>query len=510
MKRILPFLLALGFALSAARAQSLLPATSAATELEALQKSFAERVAAGSRQLTEQYARALAKLEDDLVAAAEYEEAKLAQARRKELEATLSAIPGASAAGVALDFTDAKTSGTVVIENGAASGWRTSTSSLEWLQVRITPGRYVMEMTYLMTEPELTSAGASLLRFVPDATFKLFEPSQLFSAQATSTTVNLKRTEGTPDASPATVRSAPFPITRATLALRLEPAQAYPSNHILIRGIRLISADEAAAATVPPASVNTLATDPKSDIEKLRQVFLSRIATAHAPLVAAYQTRLKTLAAQPDVIADKDISADIAAEQKRAALAGTGGGGKPRWGALAPAVLDGFEDISGAKYIADPANTADRFKVEHAGQQFFVRLAWVRALPGTNSPKEALNHAVKHFNVSESDALFVGTAAHGFARDYLDGRPLRLLLRVKKDNDRDRHALVFLDGAGLFQSLLIDHGFAAFTPPPGGMERRPMIEASLLRDLYDRERKAMNQKPAPGAWAFRIETARQP
>jgi hypothetical protein len=158
------------------------------------------------------------------------------------------------------------------------------------------------------------------------------------------------------------------------------------------------------------------------------------------------------------------------------------------------------------RLVADPANSAERFKVEHEGRQFWIKLAWVRCPPPSEDDKEALRAAARHFNIDESDALAIGRVAREFTLGYLEERPLRLLLRGKKSpaGDGAVPALVFLEDLGLFQTMLVDRGLASVSLPPGP-DRKPMMETALMKMLAEHEQQAMKRSPAPGAWAFRTE-----
>ena len=168
--------------------------------------------------------------------------------------------------------------------------------------------------------------------------------------------------------------------------------------------------------------------------------------------------------------------------------------------------LDGFEDLAGERLVPDPANTAGRFKVQHEGRQFWIKLAWVRCPPATADDKDSLHLAMKHFKIDEDDALAIGRMAGEFTLGYLEDRPLRLLVRSNKNpKDDAAPALVFLDDLGLFQMVLVDRGLAALALPPGSGDHKSTNETAMMKMLSDHEQQAMKRHPAPGAWSFRMD-----
>ncbi|MBX7206714.1 MAG: hypothetical protein K1X78_00265 [Verrucomicrobiaceae bacterium] len=499
------------------------PATSPApppdpAPLKELRQSFLNDVLAGSQQLTAQFSNALVKLEDELALSGDYEDAMQVQKRRREIDAILSKAPAETGPpGIPMTTSAAKTSSSSMIDGELLTGWRTSGSYAEWAMQKLTPGRYAVQFSYVLTGVSATTNGESSLasRYsaVDVAKFKLTEVSLLASAALNTRLIELNRTA---DAlTYATVSVEPLSISHASITLRLEAMQGYPANTIRIKDVRLVPVEDkpsGALATITPTGDGT------GDLEALRQVFLKQLAAARTPLVTDYLSRLKTLAAQPSVLHDKDLLEDIESEKKRvsagpASTAGASGRkrGGPPVGAAGAAGLDGWEDLSGVRLAPDSANTTGRFKVTHDGREFWVKLAWVHCLPASEKDKDAIHAATRHFKISEEDALSIGRVAQEFARGYLEDRPLRLLVRGKKDREEKKDdaapALVFLEDLGLFQTVLVDHGFAGLAPPEGS-DRKPLLEGAMLRMLGEHEQQAMKRSPAPGAWSFRNEEDR--
>jgi hypothetical protein len=96
----------------------------------------------------------------------------------------------------------------------------------------------------------------------------------------------------------------------------------------------------------------------------------------------------------------------------------------------------------------------------------------------------------------------MGRSAREFTLGYLDGKPLRLLLRPNVDKDGSRPALVFLSDVGLYQNVLVDHGLAAVHAPMKD-DLRGTLEKGLISNLMDRETAAKKRKS--GAWALKEE-----
>lgn len=479
--------------------------------LTALRVEFLGQIVTASRQLTEQFTNALAKLEDELVTSGDYEDALAVYNRRREIESSISQSPAPPAnPGVPLPANTARTTSAVTLDVDALTGWRTSGSYAEWALQKLTPGRYTVQLSYILTDLPVPDATlSSRFAVVEVAKFKLTEVSLLAAAAANTRLFELPRSK---DATVyATVSSEPIAIARSTFTLRLEALQGYAANAIRIKDIRLVPVEDKPTSVAPVAG--ELPASGEKDLQTLKERFLKQLADARAPLITDYQARLKTLAAQPSVTKNAELLEQIDAEQKRASDTTKpllGGPVRPkRDGSSSDGGLDGFEDISGVKLVDDPANTAERFKVEHEGRQFWIKLAWVRPLPASPDERDALQAATKHFKIDEDEALTVGREARNFALGYLEGRPLRLLVRGKKNADRAAApALVYLDDISLlFQLVLIDNGFASFSPPPGN-DRKPTSEMAMMKLLSDHEQQAMKRNPAPGAWSFRKEEAR--
>lgn len=480
--------------------------------LQALRAEFLGQIASSSRQLTEQFANALTRLEDELAAAGDYEDAMVVQARVQEVQASLAQTPAPPPdPGVPMPADAAKISSAVTLDLGALTAWRTTGSYAEWTLQHLSPGKYSVQFSYLLAEapvPDVTLS--SRFEALDVAKFKLTEVSLLAQAAANTRLFELSRSKDPSVYSSAS--SEPITITRSSITLRLEALQACAANTIRIKDIRLVPVPAEMPPSPAVAASSSLPATGEKDVESLRSRFSQQFAAARMPLLADYQARLKTLAAQPAVIGESDLLDQIEAEQKRIADPsrtpfGAPGGRKRDGGAPGDSAMDGFEDLRGARLVVDPAATAERLKVEHEGRQFWIKLAWVKPLPASPDDKDAIQSAVKHFKIEPDEALTVGREVKNFITGYLEDRPLRLLVRGRKNGAGPASpALVYLDDVGLlFQLVLIDNGFAAYAPPPGN-DRRPTSEMALMKMLADHEQQARKRKPAPGAWAFTTES----
>jgi hypothetical protein len=265
----------------------------------------------------------------------------------------------------------------------------------------------------------------------------------------------------------------------------------------------LLDSTSATSSRVAPGLENHLSVTQSYEIESLKQVFLRNLHSAREPVIAEHASEIESLLASPFSAGSGDYLADIKAEQGRTQrlLELTKGGASWRLEGLSTAGLEGFEDVANARYVDDPGNSGDRFKVAHAGGTHFIQLLWVR------SPPVAMDAATpsvdaRFFSMEPEDALMVGRLAAEWTRGYLSGKSLRLMLRPAAAKDGVIPALVFIGEAGLYQSMLLEYGFAALVMPTGG-SRRPIAESALVKTLADRERAAREARPPAGIWALR-------
>lgn len=460
--------------------------------------SFLRQILTDSQLLTEQYERALAKVEQDLAAAADYEEARLVQQRRAELKALYPATDAELAQTLAqpLDPAQAHLSGSAEARGNQLTGWRTAGSAAEWSNLRIAPGRYYLEMEANLTELPTLPGSFVAGRSQPQerAGFDFFEVSLLPDAAENRRSFEISLSQDEETYEP--VRVGPVNFTRSPVTLRLAATAGYPGNLVRLRGLRLVPATvEAPTVSSPPPAGPTLA--------DLKKALADDLSQAQKPLLEAYLAEIRTLASQTPALADS-----VQAETKRLMRlleTSRNANATPMRLLASSGSLNGFEDLDGAQWVAAPDNQGDRFWVEHEGRRLNLRLLWVQCAPPTEAASPARRSFAKHFGLSEADVPALGRAAQEFTAGYLEGKPLRLLIQPGKAKDGSQGALVFLPDVGLFQNILVAQGLAAVTP---AKERRGMMEAGLIESLIEREQTARRQKPAPGAWSLAEESTR--
>ena len=453
---------------------------------------FLRQIMTDSQTLTEQYERALAKLEQELAETSDYEEARLVQQRRMELKTLYPANDSALAQTLAFPLIPAQARffGSAENRGDLITGWRTGGSGAEWSNLRISPGKYYLELEANLVE--LPSLPGTLVpgRSQPQesAVFDFFEVSLLAGASENRRSFEVKLSHD--DTTFSSMQVGPVNFTRSPVTLRMSSDSGYPGNLLRLRNLRLVPASvEAPTISSPPPTGPTL--------DDLKKSLNESLTAAQKPIVDGYLDAIRNLSATNPVLKN---AAD--AETKRLLklmensrgqtagplrLLGNNGG------------LNGFEDLDGARFVTDPANRGDRFMIEHEGRRLSIRLLWVLCAPLDTNDEIARRTFAKHFDMGDGDVTPLGRAAQEFTAGYLEGKALRVLVRPDKDNDGTANALVFLPEIGLFQNVLVDQALAAVITPK---DRRGMMENGLFDSLLDRERAAKRQKPAPGAWGL--------
>lgn len=468
-------------------------------ELTATRTAFEQMFRARTATLNDQYARALAPIEAEAAAAGDYERALAVKNRRDELQALIGAAPVAATAPVGFPLTPEAGrffGGVTVQSNGDLTGWRSSTCAVEWMP-RLPPGNYKLQFTYTM-QNRVIEASSSLnpsrvAEPAEKANFGFREVSSLAAASRNIRSFTLEKTQS--DKKGTISVDAPLELTKPPFTLRLYVMGAYPANVITISEVKLVPA----TATNGPATESTNGAAPASiasELDLLLKTAQQRLSEARKPVVAAYLAGLGKLSTT-DKDAD-EVTAMIEAEQRRAQKLADGLATRATSGVQ----LDNFEEASDAHFVPDPANTGDRFKVSHAGRQFFVKLAWALCPPVDPSDTRAAKAVASKFGCEESLLSPLGLTAKEFTALYLEGRSMNLLLRRSKKTEEAATALVLLPDIGLYQGVLVDHGLAIVDPPSnapkGGME------ASFIGGLIERENAARKQSPAPGGWNLKI------
>ena len=490
-------------------AQTTPPLVTPVTTLEQLRSQFHSQILSKSQVLTEQYERALARLESDFALAGEYEQARQIKQRREQLLAPYqrgSADTGASTSlSIPVPAAAAKGSGVVADEAGMLTGWRSSSHYAEWTGLKITPGDYFVDLEYLVLEaPLVTNTG--MPEPEDEVVLEIYEVSLLAGAAENrrSFALPLSRDKATF----TNLRIGPVRYSRSPITLRITGTESYPGNIIRLRNLQLTPAASTPVQTVAATPSASPATAPTKTIASIRQTLAASLAEAYAPIRQTYLERLQqAVLAHPEwapfATAETRLHAHRPGSEKKASSLLTPLGLPKPLASLSG--IAGYEDLTGVSYISSPDNTGDRFRVRHGDQEMVIRLLWVQCAPavpvGTAVAETAFS---RHFAIAPEDASLFGRAAQEFTSGYLEGRNFQLLAREKPDPDGVIPALLFLPDIGLFQHLLVDQGLAAVVArnPSGGT-----LERALLRSLLDREREASQRNPRPGAWSLSPLTA---
>ena len=486
MRRLLPLLLALPVAIAA-------QTTADPAPLAAARAGFLRDVLSVSQKLTGQYEAALARTEAELAAAGGYEEALLIRRRRDELKALYPTTDAEMALSLAvpLPVQQARLSGSVEARSDVLTNWRTNGSAAEWSGVRLTPGRYYLELEATLTEIAAPSDALLPGRVRPQerAVFEFHELSLLPGAAESRRSFEIARSQD--ENSFTSVQVGPMQFTRSPLSLRLGATAGYPGNQIRLRALRLIPAVQETSGVVAQAKSEG------PSLESLKKSLAEALSAAQKPLADAYLKRLRELAQS-----DPALREMAEAEERRVLrlLGSTGQNGASLRLTSASSPLGTFDDLDGARFVPGSGDEGDRFEVEHEGRRLRVHLLWVVCAPVNPAVDAARTKAFReHFRLDDQSTATLGRLAQEFTAGYLEGKPLRLLVRPGRNNDGSVSALVFLPEVGLFQNVLVDQGLAAVAPPK---ERRAVSETGLLDSLLEREQAARRRNPAPGAWAL--------
>ncbi len=458
--------------------------------------AFMRQVMADSQLLTQQYERALAKVETEVATAGDYEEARAIRLRREQLQALYAGT--VSSLATSLPLTQARMMGSAQASGETLSGWRSNGSGAEWLNFRLMPGSYHLEFEANMSDAPVAGSIYASSKFQPQqkALFEFDEVTLLGIAAENHRTFEIARSPD--ETSFATVRVGPLSFSRNPATLRFSATNGYPANIIRIRNLRLVPITDAATAastTAPSLSTSTAAMQQASAILK------EAIDTARKAAAAKYLADLKSLAGTKAVLKEQ-IDAETRRMQRMSdqktgqtsthTVTTTGGG------------FSGFEDISDARLADEEPASGERFKVVYEGRTLMVRLLWIDCAP-LEDDDPGVKRFGKHFNIEDEDVLAVGRFAREFTASYLRDKPLRLLIRPDRDKDGTMAALLFLPNVGLYQNVLVNHGLAAVVAPAREKQHSAM-ERAFLATLNALENTARNRKPAPGAWALSAET----
>jgi len=493
MKHLLPALIFALHACAALQAQT--PAQEPAA-LTTARAAFMRQVMAESQLLTQQYERALAKVETEVAAAGDYEEARAIRLRREQLQALYSGT--ASSLATPLPLTQARMMGSAQASGETLGGWRSNGSGAEWQNFRLIPGSYHLEFEVNMSDAPVAGSIYASSKFQPQekALFEFDEVTLLGIAAENHRTFEINRSPD--EITFTTVRVGPLTFSRNPVTLRFSAADGYPANIIRVRNLRLVPVTDAAVAspaTLPPTSSTTA-------MQQASAALKEAIETARKAAAAKYFDELNDLA-----VTKPALKGQIDAETRRMQRLGDQKTGQTSMHAITTTGdgFSGFEDISDARLADEEPLSGERFKVVHEGRTLVVRLLWVDCAPPEEGDDQGVKRFAKYFNIEDEDVIAVGRTAREFTASYLRDKPLRLLIRPDRDKDGTMASLLFLPNVGLYQNVLINHGLAAVVAPPREKQRSAM-ERAFLATLTSLETAARKRRPAPGAWALSAET----
>lgn len=492
MKRTLPALIFALHACTALLAQT--PAKEPAA-LTATRTTFMRQVMADSQLLTQQYERALAKVETEVATAGDYEEARAIRMRREQLQALYAGT--VSSLATPLPLTQARMMGSAQASGETLGGWRSSGSGAEWLNFRLTPGSYHLEFEVNMSDAPVAGSIYASSKFQPQQTalFGFDEVTLLGIAAENHRTFEIARS--TDETTFTTVRVGPLTFSRNPVTLRFTAADGYPANIIRIRNLRLVPVTDATDASPPKLAQTGSATAMQLASTTLKDA----IDTARKAAATKYLDDLNDLA-----VTKPSLKGQIDAEIRRMKRLGEQKTGRTGINAITTSGggFSGFENITDARLADEEPLSGERFKIVYEGRTMMVRLLWIDCAPVDENDETGVKRFAKHFEIENEDVPAVGRAAREFTASYLRDKPLRLLIRPDRDKDGTMAALLFLPNVGLYQNVLVNHGLAAVVSPAREKQHNAM-ERAFISTLSDIETTARNRRPAPGAWALTAE-----
>ncbi|WP_395739780.1 thermonuclease family protein [Prosthecobacter sp.] len=493
MKRHLPVLMLMLQTCAGLQAQTPVQEPAALTTTRT---TFLRQVMSESQLITQQYERALAKVEADVAAAGDYEEARAIRMRREQLQALYAGT--VSSLATSLPLTQARMMGSAQAAGETLSNWRSNGSGAEWANFRLMPGSYYLEFDANMSDAPVAGSIYASSKFQPQQTahFEFDEVTLLGAAQENHRTFEITRS--TDETTFTTVRVGPLTFTRNPVTLRFAATSGYPANIIRIRNLRLVPVTETATTNSTTAGSATSApTNSTTAMQQASAALKEAIDAARKAAAEKYLDELKDLA-----VTKASLQKQVDAEIRRIERLGeqkTGPTGVRTITSTSDG-FSGFEDISDARLAEEEPISGDRFNVVHDGRTMLVRLLWVDCAP-LESDDPHVKKFARHFNIEDEDVLAVGRAAREFTASYLRDKPLRLLIRPDRDKDGTMAALLFVPNVGLYQNVLVNHGLAAVVPPARDKQHNAM-ERAFISILSALETTARNRRPAPGAWAL--------
>jgi hypothetical protein len=455
--------------------------SSAPAALVESRREFEATAAEETALLNDLYQRALLGLQLNAAQDGDYEQALAAKQRRAELVAqseALRRLAGADA-GVELALSEARLAGRNELDSDAIVGWSSDLSSAEWIVNRMTPGRYILQLSYRWRK--LASAVVT-----EPPTLLAREVSSLPGASANVVKCSLTLTG--PGAGGRAKADGVITVSNLPFTLRLAPEEAYEDLELSLLGVTLVPVNSAGAAPTDLSAASL-----KPELDALLEAHREAVRTVRRPLLDDYVDKLNALLAG-GAVGKKVVEAEM--RRAKGALSADATSAT----ALAASGRAGLTSLEDVRYMSDAQNTATRFKVQHEGQTFWIHLLWVTSPPHEPAlDMKAFRFARDRFRLDELEAVALGQAAKEFTELYLSGRPLKVLARAAPAEDGTVSALLYVEPVGLFQHVLVDHGLAVVDP--GGVNKRSVLETSILGSLQERESRARGGDPAEGGWA---------
>jgi hypothetical protein len=445
-------------------------------ELIQLRKQYERKANLAAAELKRYYSAKLEVLEAQLAAAADYAQAKAVRAERNSLHS----ISHSEHSVVPLSLEEAQVIA-LKEQAGTLTDWK-SNSTVEWSALRLAEGDYrvELELSALQSASEL-----------PDGELMLEEVTELNDADQNRIVFKLKDLpRATSTATPTKLSSSiALELRRMPVTLRLSVSKAIKTQEITLHAVDLVLQSKPQAEDSANLSTELMA------LLKQHEEQHQQLQQKHSKL---YQDELQQLAKQAQSGLEAQIQEEIERlEQSLASAKQT----KAKLGINSSMLgLEQFIELEGARWVKDPANRGDLFKIEHAGKTQWVRLAFIVCPPLEPTPSHAMKQTVEKFRISPTEAVSLGVSAVEFTEFQLQDQPLTLLLRNReKSKEADpsaSSALVFVPGAGLLQNLLIDVGLAVVDDMPVRMN-------SLLKQALEQREQSVKNSPTPlGGWAW--------
>ncbi len=232
--------------------------------------------------------------------------------------------------------------------------------------------------------------------------------------------------------------------------------------------------------------------DGKAELNAVLARHAERMKAVSEPLITEYLNQLKPFLTSGS-------TAKLASAETRKANALLTNPTAPRSNKIVGWLDHSFTTMTNVHYVADPANTGDRFKVEHDGQTLWVRLQWAVCPPVDAKNRNKLQLLRERFGIDELAVIALGQTAREFTELYLVNHDLTLVAKDIPATDDTVTALVYVEPIGLFQHVLLDYGLAIVDAPKANDKHKAM-ETGIINSLIEREKRAKNSPDGEGGW----------